>query len=176
MLAKDIQNLVQKTQIELDHQWGLDHGTWSVLKHIYPEADVPVLQMSIDFTQSPASLYNLGKELQELRKKGVLFIGSGNIVHNLRRVAWNKLNEDNFGFDWAFEANNQFKNLILSNNHKQLLDFTNLGTAANLAIPTPEHFLPLLYILGMKQKNDEISIFNDKAVGGSLTMTSFKFY
>lgn len=175
MLAKDIQNLVQKTQIELDHQWGLDHGTWSVLKHIYPEADVPVLQMSIDFTQSPASLYNLGKELQELRKKGVLFIGSGNIVHNLRRVAWNKLNEDNFGFDWAFEANNQFKNLILSNNHKQLLDFTNLGTAANLAIPTPEHFLPLLYILGMKQKNDEISIFNDKAVGGSLTMTSFKF-
>ena len=115
-------------------------------------------------------------ELQKLREKGVLIIGSGNIVHNLRRVAWSKLNEDNYGFDWAFEANELFKKLVNEGNHKELINFSKLGSAADLAIPTPEHFLPLLYILGLKKKTDNIEIFNDKAVGGSLTMTSFKFF
>lgn len=175
-LAKEVKNMAQKTQIELDHEWGLDHGTWSVVKHIFPNTDVPVLQLSIDYTKSPEYLYNLAGELQKLRDKGVLIIGSGNIVHNLRRVAWSKLNEDNYGFDWAFEANELSKKLVNEGNHKELINFSNLGSAADLAIPTPEHFLPLLYILGLKKKSDNIEIFNDKAVGGSLTMTSFKFY
>jgi 4,5-DOPA dioxygenase extradiol len=174
-LAKAISDLVVSTNIEFDHEWGLDHGTWTVVRHMYPEANIPVLQLSIDYYESPEFHYRLGKELRELRKKGVLVIGSGNMVHNLRMVAWDKLNEPEFGFDWALEMNTLFKTKIGSNDHRDLIDYRNLGHAGKLAIPTPDHYFPLLYLLGIQGEKDEVSFFNDKAVGGSLTMTSVRF-
>jgi 4,5-DOPA dioxygenase extradiol len=174
-LAKAISDLVVSTNIEFDHEWGLDHGTWTVVRHMYPEANIPVLQLSIDYYESPEFHYRLGKELRELRKKGVLVIGSGNMVHNLRMVAWDKLNEPEFGFDWALEMNTLFKTKIGSNDHRDLIDYRNLGHAGKLAIPTPDHYFPLLYLLGIQGEKEEVSFFNDKAVGGSLTMTSVRF-
>ena len=173
-LAKVTSELLQSTQAELDHDWGLDHGTWTVVRHMYPEANIPVLQLSIDYTKSPAFHYQLAGELHELRKKGVLIIGSGNMVHNLRMVAWDKMNEDSYGYDWALKMNDTFKTLISTGDHQPLINFESLGKEAKLAIPTPEHYLPLLYSLGLKNSNDTISFFNDKAVAGSLTMTSVK--
>lgn len=158
--------------VELDTLWGLDHGTWSVVKHLYPHADIPVLQISLDYTKPALYHYQLAKELQILRKKGVLIIGSGNMVHNLRMVAWDKLNNPGYGFDWALEMNEKLKNHIMKDEHEALINFENFGTEGKYAIPTPEHYLPLLYTLGLKQKNEEISFINDVAVGGSLTMTS----
>lgn len=158
--------------VELDTLWGLDHGTWSVVRHLYPHADIPVLQISLDYTKPALYHYQLAKELQILRKKGVLIIGSGNMVHNLRMVAWDKLNNPGYGFDWALEMNEKLKNHIMKDEHEALINFENFGTAGKYAIPTPEHYLPLLYTLGLKQKNEEINLINDVAVGGSLTMTS----
>ncbi|MCR9015525.1 4,5-DOPA dioxygenase extradiol [Aquiflexum gelatinilyticum] len=174
-LAKAISDLVVSTNIEFDHEWGLDHGTWTVVRHMYPEANIPVLQLSIDYYESPEFHYRLGKELRELRKKGVLVIGSGNMVHNLRMVAWDKLNEPEFGFDWALEMNTLFKTKIGSKDHRDLINYRNLGHAGKLAIPTPDHYFPLLYLLGIQGEKEEVSFFNDKAVGGSLTMTSVRF-
>nr|WP_294894689.1 4,5-DOPA dioxygenase extradiol [uncultured Pedobacter sp.] len=158
--------------VELDTLWGLDHGTWSVVKHLYPQADVPVLQISLDYTKPALYHYQLAKELQILRKKGILIIGSGNMVHNLRMVAWDKLNNTGYGYDWALDMNEKLKNHIMNDEHEALINFENFGTEGKYAIPTPEHYLPLLYTLGLKQKNEEISFINDVAVGGSLTMTS----
>jgi len=172
-LAKETQKLITKTHVELDDKWGLDHGAWSVIKHMYPNADIPVIQMSIDYSQPARHHYELAKEISSLRKKGVLIIGSGNMVHNLRMVAWNKLNEE-FAFDWATEANEKMKSYILSGDHQKLIDFKSQGKAFDLAIPTPEHYLPLLYALALKGENEKITLFNDKSVAGSLTMTSLK--
>ncbi|PWS27882.1 4,5-DOPA dioxygenase extradiol [Pedobacter yonginense] len=169
-LANEIPSLVHSTNIELDHDWGLDHGTWTVVKHMYPDANIPVLQLSIDYTKSPAQHYEIAKELYALRKKGVLILGSGNMVHNLRMISWEMINGG--GYDWANEMNNTFKNLIANGDHKPLINYRNLGNDAMLAIPTPEHYLPLIYTLGLTNDKEEISFFNDKAVGGSLTMTS----
>jgi 4,5-DOPA dioxygenase extradiol len=173
-LAKETKRIIHKTQVGLDEKWGLDHGTWSVVKHLYPKADVPVLQMSIDYTQGGQYHYDLAKELATLRKKGVLIIGSGNMVHNLGMVAWDKLNADSYGYDWAIEANNTMKKYILSDNHQPLINFKSQGKAFDLAIPSPEHYLPLIYTLALKEDKEKITIFNDKAVAGSLTMTSLK--
>ncbi len=118
--------------------------------------------------------YDLAKELSVLREKGVLIIGSGNMVHNLGLISWEKIEEPGFGYDWALEANETIKDLIQSNDHKALIDYKSLGKAVNMGIPTPDHFLPLLYSLALKEENESIDIFNDKAVGGSLTMTSIK--
>ncbi len=175
MLATETANLLQPTHVELDHDWGLDHGTWTVVRHMYPEASIPVLQLSIDYTKGPPYHYDLGRELTALRRKGVLIIGSGNMVHNLRMIAWNKLNETEFAYDWAAEMNSQFKNYIVTGDHKSLINYTSLGREAMLAIPTPEHYLPLMYTLGLKSGNENITFFNDKVIGGSLTMTSVKF-
>jgi 4,5-DOPA dioxygenase extradiol len=166
-------NLVAKTQIGLDEKWGLDHGCWSVLKHLYPGAHIPVLQMSLDYNLSAQQHYDLAGELKALRRKGVLIVGSGNMVHNLSMVAWSKLN-DNYGYDWAIEAGETMKKHILSGDHDQLIRYENQGRAFELAIPTPDHYLPLLYVLALKDEGDTVSIFNDKPVGGSLTMTSLK--
>ncbi|OSZ77910.1 4,5-DOPA dioxygenase extradiol [Chitinophagaceae bacterium IBVUCB2] len=174
VLAKETASLIHSTKIELDHDWGLDHGTWTVVRHMYPEAKIPVLQLSIDYTKGPQYHYDLAKELYELRKKGVLIIGSGNMVHNLRMVAWDKMKEPGYGYDWALQMNDRFKNLITTDDHKPLINYKSLGKEALLAIPTPEHYLPLLYTLGLKGSKDAISFFNDKAVAGSLTMTSVK--
>lgn len=173
-LAKETQVLIKKTQIGLDDQWGLDHGAWSVIKHLYPKADVPVIQMSIDYTQPAQYHYDLAKELSSLRKKGVLIIGSGNMVHNLGMLAWDRLQDSEYGYDWALEASTKMKQYILNGDFKPLLNFRNQGRAFDLAIPTPEHYLPLIYALGLKGEKEKINLFNDKALAGSLTMTSLK--
>ncbi len=173
-LAKETKSLVRKTTVGLDDKWGLDHGAWSVIKHLYPKADVPVIQMSLDYNQSPQFHYELAKELISLRNKGVLIVGSGNMVHNLGMMAWDKLNEDEYGFDWAIEASENMKKFILNGDHKSLINFRSQGKAFDLAIPTPEHYLPLLYSLALKEDNDNVILFNDKAIAGSLTMTSVK--
>jgi 4,5-DOPA dioxygenase extradiol len=173
-LAQLTKSLVKKTNIGLDEKWGLDHGAWSVIKHMYPLADVPIIQMSLDYYQTPQYHYELAKELAVLRTKGVLIIGSGNMVHNLGMIAWDKMNADNFAFDWAAEANDKMKKFILANDHKSLINFRSQGKAFDLAIPSPEHYLPLIYTLALKEENEKISFFNDKSVAGSLTMTSVK--
>ena len=173
-LANEVKSTVKKTTVGLDDQWGLDHGAWSVLKHLYPQADVPVIQLSLDYTQSPLYHYELAAELHALRSKGVLIIGSGNMVHNLGMIAWDKLNAGAYGYDWALEASDKMKRFIMSGDHRQLINFRSQGKAFDLAIPTPEHFLPLLYTLGLKEEKEELKFFNDQPLGGSLTMTSLK--
>jgi 4,5-DOPA dioxygenase extradiol len=175
-LAKETKSLIQKTDVGLDDKWGLDHGAWTVIKHLYPNANVPVIQMSLDYIQAPQYHYDLAKELSSLREKGILIIGSGNMVHNLGMIDWEKLNEIDYGYNWALEANEKMKRFILSNDHQQLINFKSQGKAFQLAIPTPEHYLPLLYALALKEENENITFFNDKPVGGSLTMTSVKIY
>ena len=173
-LANETKRIITKTTVGLDEKWGLDHGAWSVIRRIYPEADVPVIELSLDYSQGPQYHYDLAKQLAALRNKGVLIIGSGNLVHNLRMVAWDKMNEPEYGFDWAIQANNKFKQLIQSGNHKELINYTSLGREVQLAVPTPDHYLPLLYTLALKDKNEPVSFFNDKPVMGSLTMTSVR--
>lgn len=174
VLAKETADLLHSAHVEFDHDWGLDHGAWTIIRHMYPEANIPVLQLSIDYTKGPQYHYDLAKELNALRKKGVLIIGSGNMVHNLRMVAWDRLNDPEYAYDWAIQMNNKFKELIQAGDHKPLINYSSLGKEAMLAIPTPEHYLPLMYTLGLKSSKDDVSFFNDKAVGGSLTMTSVK--
>jgi len=173
-LAKATAKLITSTNVELDHDWGLDHGTWTVVRHMYPDADIPVLQLSIDYAKPPQYHYDLAKQLAALRKKGVLIIGSGNMVHNLRMADWKRFNEANYGFDWAIEMNSIFKQKISDGNHAELINYEKLGKAAMLAIPSPDHYYPLLYSLGLQDNNDSLSLFNDKMVGGSLNMTSVK--
>jgi 4,5-DOPA dioxygenase extradiol len=173
-LANETQKTITKTSVGLDEKWGLDHGCWSVVKQMYPAADVPVIQLSLDYTQPAQYHYELAKQLMSLRKKGVLILGSGNIVHNLGMVAWDKINTPDFGYDWAIEANTKMKEYILNGNYQPLIDYKKQGSAFNLAIPSPDHFLPLLYTLALKNENEKITIFNDKAVMGSLTMTSVR--
>lgn len=174
VLAETTVDLVQSATVELDHDWGLDHGTWTVVRHMYPDANIPVLQLSIDYAKPPQYHYDLAKEIAALRKKGVLIIGSGNMVHNLRMVAWDKLREPGYGYDWAVEMNEVFKQKIADGDHYSLINYQNLNRAATLAVPTPDHYYPLLYTLALQQKNDDISFFNDRLVGGSLNMTSVK--
>lgn len=173
-LANEVKSMAKTTNIELDYKWGLDHGAWSVIKHLYPEANIPVLQLSLDYYQTPQYHYDLMKDLSSLRKKGVLVIGSGNMVHNLQLVDWQNFDTDNFAFEWTLEASEKMKKYILNGDHKNLINYRCHGKAFELAIPTPEHYLPLLYVLSLQGKNEEIKLFNDKAVGGSLTMTSVK--
>jgi len=172
--AMETKQIITQTSVGLNYDWGLDHGTWSVVKHLYPQADVPIFQLSLDYTQSPIYHFELARQMAELRQKGVLIIGSGNMVHNLRLLDWNNMQTDDFAFDWAREANEKMKTLILQNDFKTLTQYQSLGKAFQMSIPTPEHFLPLLYILALKKEQDSISFFNDKAVAGSLTMTSVK--
>lgn len=173
-LAKEIITNVDKINIGEDTQWGLDHGTWSVLKYIYPKADIPVIQVSLDHFQNARWHFELGKELAFLRSKGVLVIGSGNMIHNLRMV---QLNSDDFnaeyGYDWAFELNKILKQKLSDRDFTSLINYQSLHKDAMLAVPTPEHYLPMLYILSMMQNNEDIGIFNDKVIAGSLNMTSF---
>lgn len=174
-LALETKELIKTTDVGLNHDWGLDHGAWTVVRKMYPAANIPVLQLSIDFSKPALYHYNLAKELAALRKKGVLIIGSGNMVHNLRMVAWDKLDQPGFGFDWAIEMHELFKTKIIHRDHQALINYEALGKAAKLAVPTPDHYYPLLYTLGLQEKNEEPVFFNDKLVAGSLNMTSVKF-
>jgi 4,5-DOPA dioxygenase extradiol len=170
-LAKEMQQMIKGTPVGLDASWGLDHGAWSVISQMYPDASVPVIQMSLDYTKSARQQYDLAKELGALREKGILIIGSGNMVHNLRAVDWSGKTS---GFDWALEANARFKKLILDNEHQQLINYLDLESAVKLAIPTPEHYLPLLYVLALKKKNENVTFFTDQLVMGSISMTTVK--
>ncbi|MFZ2323847.1 MAG: 4,5-DOPA dioxygenase extradiol [Ignavibacteriaceae bacterium] len=169
-LANQTKEIIHNAEVILDKEWGLDHGTWSVLRRMYPEADIPIIQLSIDYTKDAHWHFELAKELEVLRNKGVLILGSGNIVHNLRLVNWKNPDEK---YDWAEDMNSKFKENILSNEFSKLINYNDFGSEAKLAIPTPDHYFPMLYILGLKQKNEEVLFFNDKTVLGSVSMTSF---
>ena len=170
-IAAETRENIHSTTIEPDQKWGLDHGCWSVVKHLYPEADVPVLELSLDFSKPAQYHFELGKELAWLRKKKILIIGSGNIVHNLRVIDWR--NPDS-GYDWAREANSKIIKLAIDGDFKSLINYHSLGREMELSVPSPEHYLPLLYILALKEEQESISIFNDKTVMGSISMSSFK--
>ncbi|MDD4516497.1 4,5-DOPA dioxygenase extradiol [Massilibacteroides sp.] len=174
VLAKTIKDEIREYPIGLNQDWGLDHGSWSVLRHIYPHADIPVLELSIDYTRSMQYHYDLAKELAFLRRKGVLIVGSGNMVHNLRLVHVKSIDGFNepYGYDWALEMNDIFKEKIKTGDHKALINYPTLSKAAKLAIPTPDHYIPLLYALSLQEADEEVSFFNDQALAGSLTMTS----
>jgi 4,5-DOPA dioxygenase extradiol len=153
-----------------DYEWGLDHGTWSVLRHLYPQANIPVLQLSLDYTLKPGQHFQLAKSLSSLRRRGVLIVGSGNIVHNLRMLNWN---DPENGYPWAEEVSSRVKSIMLAREQERLTEYGAMGREFAQAIPTPEHFLPALYILSMFGKDEEVSFFNDQCVMGSLSMTSF---
>ena len=173
-LAFDVKRIIKSAVVGLDDKWGLDHGAWCVIRNIYPLADIPVIEMSLDWQRSPQNHYDLAKELAPLRRKGVLIIGSGNMVHNLRKIAWDHADDPEYGFDWALKSNELFKELILKNNHKDLINYTGLGKEVQMAVPTPDHYLPLLYSLALMNENEPVSFFNDKTVMGSLSMTSLQ--
>lgn len=173
-LAEETKDLIKKTEVRLDEKWGLDHGAWSIMRRLFPEADVPIIEMSLDYYQTPAYHFELARELSPLRKKGVLIIGSGNMVHNLGMVAWDKLNDSEYGYDWAIEAREKMKRFILEGNFTSLVNYESQGKEFHLSIPTPEHYLPLLYALALKEADENINLFNDKAIAGSLAMTSLK--
>lgn len=170
-LALETKLLLKTTEVGLDETWGLDHGAWSVIKHLYPKADIPVIQLSLDYSKPPQYHYELAAELAALRNKGVLIIGSGNMVHNLRIIDWKK---PDTGFDWAIESDAKMRQWISDGNHQALIDYKKAGRAFEQSIPTPEHYLPLLYTLGLQGKNEEISFFNTKTIMGSISMTSVK--
>lgn len=167
-LARRVQELLTPLSVEADETWGLDHGTWSVLYHLFPRADIPVVQLSIDRAQPPSYHYEIGKRLTPLRDEGVLLLGSGNLVHNLRAYAWDQPGIGAFGWASAFER--QVKDLLLSGQDEPLMDFAGLGQAAQLAVPTPDHYLPLLYVLGARRKEDAVRFPVEGFDGGSISM------
>lgn len=173
-LARTTATTVHDRVIELDKTWGLDHGAWSVIRRMYPAADIPVVELSLDYHLTPQQHYDLAREITPLRRKGVLIIGSGNMVHNLGLVAWDHVNTPGYAYDWAIEADAAIKKSILGGDHAPLINYQAQGRAFRLAIPTPEHFIPLLYSLALQEKDEPVELFNDKPVGGSLTMTSVK--
>jgi 4,5-DOPA dioxygenase extradiol len=173
-LAKETADILKPLEVELDEKWGLDHGAWTVIKHLYPNADVPVIQMSIDYTKSTTYHFELAAKLNELRDKGIMIIGSGNIVHNLGLADFANFNKDNYGFDWAIEVRSKVNTWLGDGNFKSIVEYDKQGKAFQLAIPTPEHYLPLIYTLGLKSKKDDLSLFNDKMLAGSLSMTSVR--
>ena len=169
-LVSRLRELLDPLQIRADLAWGLDHGTWSVLRRVFPAADVPVVQLSLDETQPAAFHYELGKRLAPLRDEGVLLLGSGNIVHNLHTYAWGRHPVQ--PFDWAARFETTVRNLILQGNHRALVDYGSLGPDAELSIPTPDHYLPLLYVLGASEKSDAVSFPTEGMDGGSISMLS----
>ncbi|SHF21628.1 4,5-DOPA-extradiol-dioxygenase [Chryseobacterium takakiae] len=173
-LAREAAELLKPILVEEDHSWGLDHGAWSVIKHMYPEADIPVIQMSIDYSKPPQYHFDLAQKLNKLREKGILIIGSGNIIHNLRLIDWRNINTVGAGWDWAIEAREKTNNWLLDGNFKNIIDYQNQGISLQYSVPTPDHYLPLIYILGLKTSSEELSLFNDELIGGSLSMTSVR--
>lgn len=173
-LAKETAQLLLPEIVEEDHNWGLDHGAWSVIRHLYPNAEIPVIQLSIDYTKPPQYHFDLAKKLSKLREKGILIIGSGNIVHNLRMVDFRNIDNGGYGYDWAIEAREKTNNWLLDGHFQNLIDYQKKGFALQIAVPTPDHYLPLIYSLGLKEKCEELSLFNDELIGGSLSMTSVR--
>ena len=168
--ARETQSLVATPELGLDYDWGLDHGTWSVLKPMFPLADIPVYQLSLDYSRPPQFHYDLGQELKPLRVKGVLIIGSGNIVHNLAMMRW-----EGKPYDWAIEFDEKISGWIAEGNHSAVVEFQKLGRLAAIAHPTHDHFLPLLYVLGVRDKSDSLEYFNDQVDLSSVSMRSLLF-
>ena len=173
-LAKETSELLLPNSVIETEEWGLDHGAWSVLRHLYPDAEISVIQLSIDYTKPPQYHFDLAQKLQKLREKGILIIGSGNIVHNLRMVDFKNINTVGYGYDWAMEAREKTNNWILDGNFQNLIDYQKQGSFLQNAVPTPDHYLPLIYSLGLKEKSENISLFNDELLAGSLSMTSVR--
>jgi len=167
-LAERVQELLKPTPVSLDYEWGLDHGTWSVLCHVFPKADIPAVQLSIDETQPASFHYELARRLDPLRDENVLIIGSGNLVHNLHTYAWGRHAAE--PFDWATRFENEAKAYLLARNHKPLVAYESLGRDAQLSVPTPEHYLPLLYVIALQREGDEISFPVSGVDGGSISM------
>ena len=172
-LVHRVRELLQPLDVGEDRSWGLDHGTWSVLRHVYPEADVPVVQLSIDESQPPAFHYGLGRLLRPLRDEGILLIGSGDVVHNLHAYAWGRRPAE--PFDWALRFEAKARELMLQGDHHALVDYPALGRDAELSIPTPDHYLPLLYVLGASDEGDAVSFPVEGMDGGSISMLSVQF-
>ncbi len=171
-LARHVKDLLSPLQVGLDETWGIDHGTWSVLAHVFPKADIPVVQLSIDERQPPPFHYEMGKRLASLREEGVLVIGSGNLVHNLHTYAWGR--HEVQPFDWAVRFEKHVRDLLLKSEHAPLINYEGLGEDALLSVPTPDHYLPLLYILGLRREHDKISFPVEGVDGGSVSMLSVR--
>ena len=169
-LAARVQSLLAPLPVALDEEWGLDHGTWSVLTHVFPDADAPIVQLSMDETQPAAFHYALGQRLAPLREEGVLVIGSGNLVHNLHAYAWGRRPAE--PFDWALRFEQQARQLIVDGDHVPLVEYEALGRDAVLSAPTPDHYLPLLYVLGARHPSDEATFPVEGIDGGSVSMLS----
>src|ERR1700686_2056081 len=167
-LAQRVQSMLKPLQVKVDSSWGLDHGTWSVLRHVYPNADVPVVQLSIDETQTASFHYEIGRKLAPLRAEGVLIVGSGNLVHNLHAYAWGEHKPD--PYEWAVRFETEAKGLLLTGDHKPLVNYETLGKEALLSIPTPDHYLPLLYVIGTRQHDDVVMFPVEGVDGGSISM------
>jgi 4,5-DOPA dioxygenase extradiol len=165
-LAARVRDLLAPVEVEMDHAWGLDHGTWSVLLKAFPDADVPVIQLSIDATQPNAFHYDLGRRLAALRDEGILIIGTGNVVHNLRMMVWGEAEP----YDWAVRFNDKVRTILQQGNLAQLINYAQWGDDARLSVPSAEHFLPLLYIAGTRLDDEPISIPVDGVDGGSISM------
>jgi len=172
-LAHRLRALLAPIPVAMDESWGLDHGTWSVLCHAFPEADVPVVQLSIDESQPPEFHYELGKRLASLREEGVLVIGSGNLVHNLHTYAWGRHKVE--PFDWAVRFETRARELLMTRNDQPLVNYESLGRDATLSAPTPDHYLPLLYVLGARQSDDAIAFPVEGFDGGSVSMLAVSF-
>jgi 4,5-DOPA dioxygenase extradiol len=168
VLARRVQELLAPVDVVAARDWGLDHGTWSVLVHLFPAADVPVVQLSIDRTQPPAFHHALGARLRTLRDEGVLILGSGNLVHNLEAYAWGK--HSIAPYDWAVRFEEQVKQLVMNRQHDPLLEYPTLGPDALLSVPTPEHYLPLLYVLGVQREGEPVRFPVSGVDGGSISM------
>lgn len=167
-LARRVQDLLAPVPADLDESWGLDHGTWSVLCHVFPKADIPVLQLSINETEPPKFHYEIAKRLAPLRDEGVLIIGSGNIVHNLHTYAWGKHGVD--PFDWAIRFEQQVREALLGGDDGPLIAYESLGRDAMLSVPTPEHYLPLLYVIALRREGEQVSFPVEGVDGGSVSM------
>jgi len=167
-LARRVQQLLSPQPVNLDNSWGLDHGTWSVLRHVYPDADIPVVQLSIDETRPPAFHFEIGERLATLREEGVLIVGSGNLVHNLHAYAWGRHMPD--PYDWAVQFETEAKQMMVAGEYKPLIDYENLGPEALLSIPTPDHYLPLLYVIATRQQGEVITFPIEGVDGGSISM------
>ena len=171
-LAARVQSLLAPLPVKLDHEWGLDHGTWSVLAHLYPQADVPVVQLAIDATQPPAFHHDLGRRLASLRDEGVMLLGSGNVVHNLPAVRWGEAAP---AYPWATQFNAAARMFLERRDHAPLVEYAALGEAARLSVPTPEHYLPLLYIAGASDADDAMTFLTDGIELGSISMLSVAY-
>jgi 4,5-DOPA dioxygenase extradiol len=164
-LAQQIQEQLHGESLTPDYDWGLDHGAWSVLCRMFPNADIPVVQLSLDSAKTPAAHYALGQKLNWLRNNGVLILGSGNIVHNLRELKW-----EESAYDWAVEFDDRIKYAILARNHDIVINYQKLGRAAQLSVPTNEHYLPLLYVLALQQQGEVVGFFAEKVTLGAISM------